>query len=62
MNDKKTKQAAALYWEVCFLRRLLRMGFIDPDAFEGLPDRRRRLRNHAALRCNPFVSEMITLH
>lgn len=36
MNDKKTKQAAALYWEVCFLRRLLQMGFIDPDAFEGI--------------------------
>lgn len=36
MNDKKTKQAAALYWEVCFLRRLLRMGFIDLDAFEGI--------------------------
>ena len=36
MNENKAKQAAALYWEACFLRRLLQMGLIDQEAFEGI--------------------------
>ena len=36
MNENKAKQTAALYWEACFLRRLLQMGLIGQEAFEGI--------------------------
>lgn len=36
MNEKQTQQNAAYYWEVCILKRMLQMGFINRSAFEGI--------------------------
>lgn len=36
MDSEHAKQTAALYWEICFLRRLLRLGVIDRAAFDGI--------------------------